>query len=102
MRIISLKTLRDFWLRHRNAHGPLRDWYEMTESARWRNFIDVRQTFGSADVVRVASGNNVVVFDIAGNKYRLIAAIHYNTAVVYALTVLTHKDYDSDKWKAML
>ena len=97
-----MKTLREFWRRHADAEGPLRDWHEVTQRAKWRNFVEVRQTFGTADAVQVASGSTITVFDIGGNKYRLIAAIHYNTGVVYALAVLTHKEYDTDKWKARL
>ena len=102
MRVISVKTLKEFWRRHADAEGPLLDWYEVTERARWRNFVEVKQTFGTADAVKVASGNTVTVFDIGGNKYRLIAAIHYNAGVVYALMVLTHREYDTSKWKARL
>ncbi|MCX7346941.1 MAG: type II toxin-antitoxin system HigB family toxin [Alphaproteobacteria bacterium] len=102
MRIISIKTLRDFWKRYRDAEKPLKDWFGTTEAAQWQTFMDVRQTFGSADTAVVASGNTVTIFDIGGNKYRLIAAIHYNTATVYAMMVLTHKEYDTNKWKAQL
>jgi mRNA interferase HigB len=102
MRIVSIRTLREFWRRHPDAQTPLRNWFCATEAADWSSFMDVRQTFGSADTAKVGSGNTVTVFDIGGNKYRLIAAIHYNTGVVYALMVLTHKEYDTNKWKAQL
>ena len=102
MRIISIKTLREFWQRHADARTPLLDWFRTTEAAQWRNFTDARRTFGSADTAKVDSGNTVTIFDIGGNKYRLIASIHYNTGVVYALMVLTHAQYDSQKWKAQL
>jgi mRNA interferase HigB len=102
MRIISRKTLRRFWERHPNAESALRNWYKTTRQAAWSNFAELRQTFGSADQVRVCHGNTVVVFDVGGNKYRLIAAVHYNRGVVYALLVLTHKDYDKGKWKEQL
>lgn len=102
MRIISIRTLREFWQRHPDAQTPLKDWFRATEAAGWRNFMDVRQTFGSADTAKVDSGNTVTIFDIGGNKYRLIAAIHYNAGVLYALMVLTHKEYDTNKWKGQL
>jgi len=102
MRIISIRTLREFWQRHADAQSPLTDWFKATEAARWRNFMDLRQTFGSADTAKVGSGNTVTIFDIGGNKYRLIAAVHYNAGVVYALMVMTHKEYDTIKWKAQL
>jgi mRNA interferase HigB len=102
MRIIAIKTLRDFWHRHRDAEKPLKDWYKTTEKAHWLDFMDVRQTFGSADTAQVCDGHTATVFDIGGNKYRLIAAIHYNTGIVYAMMVLTHKDYSRNKWKEQL
>jgi mRNA interferase HigB len=102
MRIISLKTLKAFWARHLDAEQPLRLWYRTTTAAQWRNFMEVRQTFRAADTVDVASGNTVTIFDVGGNKYRLIAAIHYNVGCVYALRVLTHAEYDREKWKDQL
>ena len=102
MRIISIRTLREFWQRHADAEKPLKDWFGTTETALWHDFTDVRQTFGSADNAKVKSGNTVTIFDIGGNKYRLITAIHYNTETVYAMTVLAHNEYDTNKWKARL
>lgn len=102
MRIIAVKTLKAFWQRHPDAQTALRQWYNMTGQAEWANVAQVRQTFGNADPVSVCHGNPVVVFNIGGNKYRLITAIHYNTQVVYAMMVLTHKEYDKNKWKAQL
>ena len=102
MRIISLKTLKAFWWRYRDAEKPLRQWHQATTAAVWRNFMEVRGTFRSADTVRVSSGNTAVVFDVGGNKYRLITAIHYNAGVVYAMLVLTHKQYETGTWKEHL
>ncbi len=102
MRVISIKTLRDFWQRHPDAERPLKDWFGLAEAGEWRSFMDMRQVCRSADTVRVGSGNTVTVFDIGGNKYRLITAIHYNTGVVYALMVLTHREYDAESWKDRL
>ena len=102
MRVISRKTLREFWRRHPDAEGPLQDWFTVTEAANWRTLIEVRRTFASADPVSVASGNTVTVFNVGGNKYRLVAAIHYNTGNVYALMVLTHAAYGTGRWKENL
>lgn len=99
MRIISKKRLREFWEKHADARVSLERWYRITEEASWQKLTDVRQTLGSADQVTVASGCRVVVFNIAGNKYRLVAAIHYNARVVYALKVMTHAEYSKDTWK---
>jgi mRNA interferase HigB len=102
MRIISLKTLRQFWRRYADAKTPLRSWFKTSKAARWDDLTEVRATFPTADPVIVASGNTVTVFNIGGNKYRLITAIHYNTGVVFVLMVLTHAEYSRDKWKDRL
>jgi len=80
----------------------LRIWVGQTKAARWRNFPELRNTFTSADLVTVASGRPVVVFNIAHNRYRLIAAVHFNTRIVYTLLILTHKEYDRNAWKEHL
>jgi mRNA interferase HigB len=102
MRVIKRKALETFWIKHANAKGPLTEWYAKTRQATWTNFADVKATFGQTDQVIVDSGNRVCVFDIGGNKFRLIAAIHYNTQIVFALRVLTHPEYDTEKWKREL
>jgi mRNA interferase HigB len=102
MRIISIKTLQEFWRGHPDAQRPLRDWFGAAERAHWSNFLDVRQTFGSADTAAVCGAHTATIFYIGGNKYRLIAAIHYNTGVVYAMMVLTHNEYGRNKWKDQL
>lgn len=71
----------------------------VAQAAKWASFADVRQTFGSADQVKVASGRTVIVFNIAGNRFRLIAAIHYVTGIVFALRFVTYAEYSKDKWK---
>ena len=83
--------------------NPLRLWYAKTKSAAWETPADVKQTFGAnVDFVKVASGNNVAVFDIGGNKYRLVAAIHYDHGRVFVLRVMTHREYERQRWKAEL
>lgn len=102
MRVISLATLREFWRRHARAERPLRRWYKETMQAAWADFAEVRRTFPSADQVAVESGRIVTVFNISGNEFRLIAAIHYNRQCVFALRVLTHPEYDRGDWKRQL
>ena len=102
MRVITIKPLRAFWQRYRDAQKPLENWFRTTEASDWRDFMELRRTFGHADTAKVASGHTVTIFDIAGNKYRLVTAIHYNTGVVYAMMVLTHQEYDKQKWKDLL
>ena len=72
---------------------------QLGRAAHWRALPDLRRSFRSADEVRVASGRTVVIFNIGGNAYRLITAIHYNRQIVYVLRFMTHADYSKDRWK---
>jgi mRNA interferase HigB len=102
MRIIKRTTLAAFWVRNPQAQSGLLYWHKLTRAARWACLPDVRGTFPHADAVTVRSGRSVVVFNIAGNKYRLVAAIHYNRAKVFTLMVMTHAEYSREKWKDVL
>jgi mRNA interferase HigB len=102
MRIITRKRLREFVQRHRDAAEPLEKWYRLFREAEWENLQDVRRVYLHADTVTVASGNTVTVFNICGNKYRLIVAIHYNRQRVYVLRLLRHAEYSKDFWKDRL
>ncbi|MCX7427737.1 MAG: type II toxin-antitoxin system HigB family toxin [Planctomycetia bacterium] len=102
MRIIKTSVLREFWRMHPEAEASLRMWTQQVTAAQWRTFAEVRKTFPNADAVKVASGRQVVVFNIAHNRHRLIAAIHYNTRIVYTLLLLAHKDYDRNVWRDQL
>jgi mRNA interferase HigB len=90
MRVISRKTLRDFYEKHTAAKAPLESWFHEAIGAAWKTPNDISARFPSADFL---SGNRVV-FDIAGNHYRLIARIHYNTGIVFVRFVGTHAAYD--------
>lgn len=94
--------LKAFWGKHREAEASLRMWVAQAKAAAWRNFAELRRTFPSADAVTVASGRAVVVFNVAHNRYRLIAAVHYNTQIVYTLMILAHKEYDRNTWQTLL
>ena len=102
MRVISPKTLRAFWTSHAQAQVPLRDWLRVVEQTDWESIQHLRRTYPHADAVWVKSGRTATVFNIGAGKYRLIAAIHYNTKRVYVLRVLTHAEYDKDTWKDRL
>ncbi len=102
MRIIKTSMLREFWQAHREAQASLETWVQQTRAARWADFGQLRRTFPSADLVKVASGRTVVIFNIAHNRYRLVAAAHYNMQIVYTLLILTHKEYDRGAWKEQL
>jgi mRNA interferase HigB len=92
----------EFWSREPKARAPLMFWYKVAKTARWQSLNDVRRTFGHADVVKVGSGRSTVVFNIAGNNYRLITAIRYDRSTIYILRVLTHAEYSRGKWKEEL
>lgn len=94
MRIISKAKLKEFWQRHPSAAEPLKYWYKVTQNAKWQNFADVRETFSSAD-----SYKTLVIFNIAGNKYRLIAKIEYKLGIIYIGKVMSHSEYSKDRWK---
>ena len=94
MRIIALRRLREFWARHSDAEASLRSWYQVARQAHWQRFTDVRAFYSSADQV-----SKFTVFNIAGNKYRLITVIHFNTGRVYVRWILTHAEYDRGVWK---
>jgi mRNA interferase HigB len=102
MRIIKKATLAAYWTGNPQAESGLWHWYKVTREASWTCLPDVRATFPHADRVRVRSGRTVVVFNVGGNKYRLITAIHYDRQRVFTLMVLTHAEYSKNEWKDML
>ena len=99
MRVISKRRLREFWENHPDARRALESWFKTAESADWTSFQDVRGTFSSASGVPLECGITAIVFNVAGNKYRLITRIDYAFRVVYVMMVLTNAQYDTDKWK---
>jgi mRNA interferase HigB len=103
MTVIRLDKLEEFWNKHPDAETALQTWRQTVEAASWKRPTDVIQTFGSADVaVPVKSGKRVAVFNIRGNNYRLIASIDYRSQAVNIRIIMTHAEYDKDKWKQVL
>jgi len=92
MRVISNKALTDFSIIHPHAMEPLQSWRKVVESRPFTNYADIKATFNATDKV-----GNFYVFDIGGNKYRIVSAIHFDQQKVFIRHVLTHKEYD--KWK---
>ncbi len=90
MRIVAIKTLRQFWSKHRDAEQSLKAWYAEAADAQWRTPQDILARFGSADFL----AGNRVVFNIKGNQYRLVVKIHYNTGIVTIRFIGTHAEYD--------
>ena len=89
MRIISQKTLKEFWDQHPDARQSLQAWYNDTKHALWKSPADIKDVYRNASFI----SNNRVVFNIKGNKYRLIVAIQYEYGIVYIRFVGTHREY---------
>ena len=90
MVIITKAKIIAFYTLETKAKEPLLQWYNMTLVSNWQNFHSIKQTFNSVDSV----GNDRYVFNIGGNKYRIVAMIHFSTRTVYVKFVGTHKQYD--------
>ena len=94
MHIITRKRLIEFAGKHPTASSGLAYWYQLLKKNNPENFTELRRLFPHADQVA-----GLTVFNIGGNKTRLIAALHYNRRKVYIRAVLTHAEYDTGKWK---
>ena len=94
MHVITRKRLNEFAGKYPETGNALAHWYQLVKQNNFNSFAELRSAFPSADQV-----GKLTVFNIGGNKVRLIAAIHYNRRKVYIRAVLTHKEYDEDKWK---
>ncbi|HBO46257.1 MAG TPA: hypothetical protein DD670_20495 [Planctomycetaceae bacterium] len=98
MRVIAKSRLRQFWElpAHKDSEGPLRAWYTHVnnKTVSWRSWGDVKADFGAASLV-----GNCVVFNIGGNKYRLVTRVLYPSQKVFILKIMTHSEYDRDRWK---
>lgn len=90
MRIIALKTLREFWEGQPNARQQLQAWYEDAKHAAWQSPTDIKAMYRNASIV----ANNRVVFNIKGNDYLLIVAINYPIGIAYIRFIGTHAEYD--------
>ena len=95
MHVISRKVLRQFWQEYPDSETALISWLKIIESVSFQSFEELRSVFPNADLV-----TNLIVFNIGGNKYRLIASIHFNLQKVYIRYILTHSEYDKDRWKS--
>ncbi|GAB4450740.1 MAG: type II toxin-antitoxin system HigB family toxin [Anaerolineales bacterium] len=94
MHIICRKALIQFWERHPDSKTALARWFKVVETTEFHSFAELRNVFPSADKVE-----DWVVFNIGGNKYRLIASVHFNRGKVYIRHVLTHAEYERGDWK---
>lgn len=94
MHIITRKRLNDFAALHPDARPALAHWFREMKNREYSNFAELRAVFSSADQV-----GKLTVFNVGGNKFRLITAIHYNRQRVYIRAVLTHQEYTRGTWK---
>ena len=98
LRIITERALYDWSREHARARTSLVHWVQVTKQSNWLSSQSIRRTFPTADQVSVASGRSVIIFNIAGNRFRLICAVHFKTKCVFALRFMTHADYDKADW----
>ena len=94
MHIITRKRILEFAKKHPDCTTALESWYRIVKRTDFNSLNELRQTFPSADIV-----GNLTVFNIGGNKARLVTAIHYNTHRIYIRHILTHKEYDRGSWR---
>ncbi len=90
MRIISRRALREFWERHPDARAALQAWYADVKRAAWGGPADIKKVYRNASII----AHNRVVFNIRGNRYRLVVAISYGYGIVYIRFVGTHQEYE--------
>jgi mRNA interferase HigB len=91
MRVIAKKILREFWDKYTDSEQQLKTWYKEASNAKWNSPNDIKKEYARASII----GDNRVVFDICGNKYRLIVKINYEREWVFIRFIGTHKEYDN-------
>jgi mRNA interferase HigB len=92
--VISQKAIKEAVQEHSEWRASLESWYKVTKSARWNNFVELKEAFSTASQV-----DDFTVFNIAGNKCRLIALVFYPAKKVFIRYILTHAEYDMGGWK---
>ncbi len=92
MRVIALKTLKEFWElpKYSDSEGALKSWYHEVKKSNWRNSNELKKQYRNASIV----GSGLVVFNIKGNKYRLVVSIDYYYQIIFIKFIGTHNDYD--------
>lgn len=104
--VLNTIALERFSRRHRDARRPLGDWLGTVSRANWQSLAELRRVYPTADGVnvRVAGGSTVVVtvFNIKGNRYRLLVVVNYAAAMCRVVEVLSHNEYSTERWKGRL
>ncbi len=90
MRVVSKRTLREFWGKHNDCEEQLKYWFRETEKANWKNVNELKKDFPSASILK----NNKICFNIKGNSYRLIIKLNFEYQICYIRFIGTHADYD--------
>lgn len=90
MRVLSKRTLENFWKAHPDAEASLSSWYAVASKAKWLEPGEIREVYGTASFLP----DNRVVFNIGGNKYRLIVHVAYKSGILYVKFIGTHAEYD--------
>ncbi len=90
MRVVAKSTLREYWDNHPECKQPLLSWYKVAIKAKWSNFNEIKEQFGSCKIV----GNDRIVFKVKGNNYRLIIKISFENQLIYIRFLGTHSEYD--------
>jgi mRNA interferase HigB len=102
--VLSRKKLRDFYLTkpERKLHAAAFDnWFRIARKAHWQDFQDAKATFGQTDVAKGDTGRTATIFDVGGNKYRIVAHVDYTRQTVKIEAVMDHKEYDKGLWKKL-
>jgi len=91
MRVIARKTLEDFWRRHADSEGPFKAWFAETRRSTWKSMVDIKRRYATASVI----DDERVLFNIGGNKYRLVVKVWFADQAVWSKFVGTHRQYDA-------
>jgi mRNA interferase HigB len=94
MHVVSHKAIRNFCEEHPQARSAMDRWYRVAKQAAWSSFARVRRTFNTADLVAPH-----VVFDVGGNKYRIVAEMNFSRRVLFVRGIMTHGEYEKGAWK---
>ena len=103
--VLNTVALDRFSRKHRDAAGPLAAWLAVIGRAEWQSLAELRRAYPAADGVVVGAGREAVVvtvFNIKGNRYRLLTVINYSAGVCRVVDVLTHAEYSTDRWKGRI
>ena len=94
MHVITKRRITEAKQLYPDCKSALDGWFKIIKDNKFGNYAELKATFNSVDKV-----DNLIIFNIGGNKLRLIASIHFNRQKLYIRHILTHKEYDKDKWK---